>query len=62
MSPTGRQLGETGPGPYKNAHEIVKVSDPAVFGASSWLKLYDTPGQPAHDPRTTGNSVRDSPN
>lgn len=27
-------------------HDILKVSNPAVFGASSWTKLYDTPGVP----------------
>jgi hypothetical protein len=30
----------------ENSHDILKVSDPAVFGASSWTKLYDTPGIP----------------
>jgi hypothetical protein len=30
----------------EDRHDILKVSDPAVFGASSWTKLYDTPGVP----------------
>jgi hypothetical protein len=39
-------------------HDILKVSDPAVFGASSWKKLYDTPGVPARGPsRRTGSEL-----
>jgi hypothetical protein len=38
-------------------HDILKVSDPAVFGASSWTKLYDTPGVPAPEPGETHASL-----
>jgi hypothetical protein len=31
---------------HQNAHQISKVTDSTVFGATSWQKLYDTPGVP----------------
>jgi hypothetical protein len=51
-----------GPGPYEGAHEIDKVSNPAVFGANSWLKLYDAPGQPAPSRGDIAHPVSGGPN